>query len=86
MKNPFARRFTVPHLTAAEAARQGHVVRLAIEQLGLADAKLFLNGFEVALNGRPIELAVQSDTGLAAVKALLVSRQDLMKAPAGTNP
>lgn len=73
--NPFTRRPKASGLNADEAARQGHVARLAIDVLGPVDAKLFLNSFDESLGGRPIELAVRSRDGLAAVESLLATRR-----------
>lgn len=74
MRKPFARRNDTPKLSASEAERQGRAVRTAIRLLGSAAALEFLNGFDAALQGRPIDLAVASDHGLKAVEALLATR------------
>lgn len=55
-------------LTAEEAQRQGNVARLAWSAFQDKDRVVaFLNGHDEALGGRPIDLAVASDAGLAAV-------------------
>jgi uncharacterized protein (DUF2384 family) len=71
---PFRRRFVEPRLTAPEVARQGQVVRMAIDALtapGAATA--FLNTLHPDLGGRPLDLAIASEEGLRAVEATLVS-------------
>jgi len=75
MRKAFGRRSDQPKLSPAEAERQGRAVRIAIDLLGSAAALDFLNSFDPALEGRPIDLAVESDGGLAAVQALLATRQ-----------
>ena len=74
MRKTFGRRNDQAKLSPSEAARQGRAVRMAIDMLGSTAAMGFLNGFDPALEGRPIDLAVGSDQGLAAVKALLDAR------------
>jgi uncharacterized protein (DUF2384 family) len=75
VRKAFGRRSDKPKLSIQEAERQGRAVRIAIELLGSTAALDFLNGFDPALEGRPIDLAVESDDGLAAVQALLASRE-----------
>lgn len=75
MRKPFGRRSDQAKLSPTEAARQGRAVRIAIDQLGSTAAMDFLNSFDPALEGRPIDLAVESDHGLAAVQALLATRE-----------
>jgi hypothetical protein len=58
-------------LSPAQAERQGRAVRMAIETLGSERALAFLNGFDPTLQGRPIDFAVESAQGLAALEALL---------------
>jgi hypothetical protein len=55
-------------LTPDEAARQGTAARLAWSAFQDKDRVVaFLNGHDEALGGRPIDLAVASDAGLAVV-------------------
>ncbi len=55
-------------LTPDEAARQGTAARLAWSAFQDRDRVVaFLNGHDEALGGRPIDLAVASDAGLAIV-------------------
>ena len=75
MRKTFGRRNDQAKLSPSEADRQGRAVRMAIDLLGSTAAMDFLNGFDPALEGRPIDLAVGSDQGLAAVKALLAARE-----------
>ena len=61
-------------LSRDEGARQGRVVRMAQAALGDVEAvRLFLNSHHQALAGRPIDLAVASDDGLARVEAAIAA-------------
>ncbi|MGZ8310514.1 MAG: hypothetical protein ACXWUP_07230 [Allosphingosinicella sp.] len=53
------------------ARRQGRAVRLALEALGTAEARAFLNRHHSGLSGRPLDLAMGSDDGLVAVEAAI---------------
>ena len=71
----FRRRFDTVRLSPDAAARQGKAATLAWQVLGDRDAVLaFLNTHDEALGGRPIDLAVESASGLEAVAKLLESR------------
>jgi hypothetical protein len=55
-------------LTPDEAARQGTAARLAWSAFQDRDRVVaFLNGHDEALGGRPIDIAIASDAGLAVV-------------------
>jgi hypothetical protein len=55
-------------LTPEEAARQGTAARLAWSAFQDRDRVVaFLNGHDEALGGRPIDLAIASEAGLAVV-------------------
>jgi uncharacterized protein (DUF2384 family) len=59
-------------LSREESVRQGKVVGLAQAALGSVEAvRAFLNTHHEALGGRPIDIAVASDAGLAAVEAAI---------------
>ena len=63
-----------PRLTPEQAKRQGTAARLAWERLPEPGAAIaFLNEFQAALGGRPIDLAVGSDDGLVAVERALTA-------------
>jgi uncharacterized protein (DUF2384 family) len=65
----FRPRQSGPRLTADAAERQGRIVRLAFASFGGRDGAIaFLNARHEALGGRPVELAVASETGCAAVE------------------
>lgn len=65
----FRPRQSGPRLTADAAERQGRVVRLAFASFGGRDGAIaFLNTPHETLGGRPVELAVASETGCAAVE------------------
>ena len=75
MSRPFAKRYDAPRLTAEQAARQGRASKRAIEVLVQPEAVIaFLNTHDEALGGRPIDVAVASDEGLAAIEAALANR------------
>ena len=71
----FRKRFTENRLSPEGAARQGRVTTLAWQKLGgLAGAAEFLNNHDEALGGRPLDLAVASAEGLAAVEQAIAHR------------
>ena len=70
----FRRRFDTVRLSPEAAARQGKAATLAFEKFRDSAAVVaFLNTHNDALGGRPIDLAVESPEGLAAVTALLAA-------------
>jgi len=73
--NPFRNRAAAFRLSPEEAERQGRVSRLAFDTLGAAEAIAFLNGHDDALGGRPLDLAVRSEAGIAAVAQALADRK-----------
>ncbi|RYE02006.1 MAG: DUF2384 domain-containing protein [Sphingomonadales bacterium] len=71
----FRKRFDTVRLSPEAAARQGKVATAAFLALKDRDAMVaFLNTHDDALGGRPIDLAVESDAGLAAVEQALARR------------
>lgn len=69
---PFRKRFDGPRLSPEAAARQGKVANLAWDRFRENAAVIaFLNTHDDALGGRPIDLAVESDAGLAKVAEAL---------------
>lgn len=68
MSRPFRKPFNAPRLTPEEAARQGRVTNLALAAFGAADAIAFINAHDEALGGRPIDIAVASEEGVARVE------------------
>jgi len=71
MSDPYRRKHAGPVLSPAEGKRQGRAVRAA-QALGDVDAvRAFLNSPHEALGGRPIDLAVASEAGMAAVEAAI---------------
>ncbi len=72
MSRGFRRTRTGPVLSRDESARQGRAVKTAAAALADTDAvRAFLNGDHEGLCGRPIDLAVASDAGLAAVETAI---------------
>jgi hypothetical protein len=71
----FRKRPSGPHLSRDQAERQGKVSSQAFLALGQADAIAFLNTHDDGLGGRPIDLAVNSAEGLAAVERALQDRK-----------
>jgi len=60
--------------TPDQRRRQARIVRLAMDELGSADAiRSFLNDRHDGLGGRPLDLAMASDAGLAAAEAAIRS-------------
>lgn len=71
----FRRRFDAVRLSPEQATRQGDAATAAWLALKDRDAMVaFLNTHDDALGGRPIDLAVESVEGLAAVKQALAAR------------
>lgn len=69
MRMPFRRAYRGPILSRDERVRQGRVVKSAHTALDGVDAvRAFLNSHHGGLRGRPLDLAVASDAGLAAVE------------------
>jgi len=65
-----------PVLSRDESVRQGRAVRVA--QAALVDieaVRAFLNCHHQGLDGRPIDLAVASDAGLARVEAAIAAER-----------
>jgi len=86
MNDPFRRRGRQgPVLSPDEGRRQGRAVRAA-QALGDVEAvRAFLNTPHETLGGRPLDLAVASDAGLAAVEAAIAEAsagQPIARAPA----
>ena len=70
----FRKRFDTVRLSPEAAARQGKAATAAWEKFRDSAAVVaFLNTDHPKLGGRPIDLAVASDAGLAAIKALLAA-------------
>jgi uncharacterized protein (DUF2384 family) len=68
----FRRRYDTVRLSPDAAARQGKAATLAFEHFrDSAKVIAFLNTHDDALGGRPIDLAVESAEGLAAVAKAL---------------
>ena len=63
-----------PALSRDESIRQGRAVRSAHAALGSVEAvRAFLNTHHLALDARPIDLAVASDDGLASVEGAIAA-------------
>ena len=72
MNYAFRKKWSGPVLSPDEGARQGRVVRAATAALNDTEAvRLFLNSHHAGLCGRPLDLAVASEAGLAAVEAAI---------------
>ena len=72
----FRRKFTEARLSPDGMERQGRVVRIAFEALGREGATAFLHGPDDALGGRPLDLAIASADGLAAVEQAIAARRE----------
>lgn len=64
---------TASSLSGDEAAREGHVVKIAFDRLGADAARLFLNTPDAALGGRPLALATASRDGAEAVERAIAA-------------
>jgi uncharacterized protein (DUF2384 family) len=75
MNHPCRRRAPQgPVLSADEGKRQSRAVHAAQAALGsVNDVRAFLNSHDESLGGRPIDIAIASDAGLAAVEAALAA-------------
>ena len=72
--SPFRKSRSGPVLSRDESVRQGRAVRSAQAALGSIEAvRAFLNNHHPALDARPIDLAVASDDGLAAVEGAIAA-------------
>lgn len=72
--NGFRKRPVGPMLSRDEGVRQSRAVRAAHAAFGDFEAvRAFLNSHHQSLDGRPIDLAVASDDGLARVEAAIAS-------------
>jgi len=73
-------------LSRDQGARQGRVVRAAHGALGEVEAvRMFLNSHHDGLAGRPIDLAVASEEGLARVEAAIATERARNVAIAGAS-
>jgi uncharacterized protein (DUF2384 family) len=72
----FRRKYTDVRLPADSAERQGRIARIAFEALGREGATAFLNEHDAALGGRPLDLAIASAEGLAAVEKAIAARRE----------
>ncbi|KQN39411.1 hypothetical protein ASG37_07510 [Sphingomonas sp. Leaf407] len=71
----FRRAYTTVRLTPDQATRQGQVATSAFHHFGGRDAAMaFLNAHDETLGGRPLDLAIASPDGLAAVEAAMQAR------------
>jgi uncharacterized protein (DUF2384 family) len=72
MNRPFRKARLGPVLSREAGTRQGRAVRVATAAFGSSAAvRSFLNSHHDGLSGRPLDLAVASDAGLAAVEAAI---------------
>ena len=83
MNDPFRKRGrNGPVLSPDEGKRQGRAVRAAQATLGSVEAvRDFLNTHHEGLAGRPIDLAVASEAGLAAVEAAMRAEANADRVP-----
>ena len=65
------RKSNAERLAPANARRQGDITRLAFVLLGREAAIEFLNSDNAELGGRPLDLAIASESGCAVVEAEL---------------
>ena len=65
------RKSNAPRLAPDSARRQGDITRLALLLLGRDAAMGFLNSVNSELRARPLDLAIASESGCAAVETEL---------------
>lgn len=68
----FRPRSSQPQISREAAAREGSILRVAVEALGLQGAQAFLNGHNDQLDGRPLAIAAGSSEGYDAVSATII--------------
>jgi uncharacterized protein (DUF2384 family) len=71
----FRRKFSENRLSPEGAERQGRIARIAFEALGRDGATTFLNGHDDSLGGRPLDIAIASAEGFAAVEQAINARR-----------
>jgi len=64
----FRARFATPRLSPEKVERQSRITLLAWNRLGGDAAIAFLNTYNLALEGRPLDLAVASEAGYEIVE------------------
>jgi hypothetical protein len=72
-KRYFRAKSSQPQISREAAEREGAILRVAVETLGLQGAQAFLNGHNDQLDGRPLAIAAGSIAGFNAVSATIVS-------------
>lgn len=73
-RRTFTPRSTKPKPSPDQARRQGAIANEAWQALGGRDAVMaFLNAHHAELDGRPLDLAIESDAGLDRVRGALAS-------------
>lgn len=73
-RNLFRNKHTTPRLSPEGVERQSRITLLAWNMLGADSAIAFLNTYNDGLEGRPLDLAVASDDGCAAVERAIMAR------------
>lgn len=73
-RKPFRNKHMAPRLSPEGVERQSRVTLHAWNLLGADSAIAFLNAYNDALDGRPLDLAVASDAGCEAVERAISAR------------
>jgi hypothetical protein len=73
-RKPFRKKFTTVRLAPEAVERQSRITMIAWNALGSEAAIAFLNSYSELLEGRPLDLAVASAAGFAAVEHEIVAR------------
>ena len=74
-RSHFQRRDLRPRLAPDKLKRQGLITSLALSLMGGKDPAMeFLNGFDAALGGRPLEVATETPAGFSAVMTIMERR------------
>lgn len=74
MRKPFRNKFSTPRLAPEGVERQSRATLHAWNLLGADSAIAFLNTYNDALGGRPLDLAVASEDGCEAVEQAIRAR------------
>jgi len=74
MTNPFRRRSSAVPLSGDAVARQGRILKLAIDALGASEAMAFLNSADSQLGGRPLDLAIASEQGFQMIAQAIAQK------------
>lgn len=85
-RRPFRVARVASTMSKDEAAREGRIIRLAMDHLGVTAAREFLNTPDPQLGGRPLQLATASRAGADAVERAVLENAASIKMTAEDRP